>query len=41
MVWIDFSVADLKFNYSGKFKIKKTKPPLNFIGVMLRVTVTI
>jgi len=32
MVWIDFSVSDLKFNYTGKFKIKKIKPPLNFIG---------
>jgi len=35
LVWIDFSVSNLKFNYTGKFKIKKIEPPLNFIGDQL------
>ena len=32
MVWINFSISNLKFNYTGKFKIKKIKAPLILIG---------
>jgi hypothetical protein len=31
VVWEDFSVSDLKLYYMGKFIIKKSTPPLNFI----------
>ena len=32
LVWMDFSVSDLKFNYRGRFKIKFSKIPFKFIG---------
>ncbi len=32
MVWIDFLMSEIKFNYTGKFKIKYSKMPLNYIG---------
>jgi hypothetical protein len=32
MVWIDFSVSDLKLQYIAGSKVKKIKSPLTFIG---------
>jgi len=32
IVWIDFSVSDLKFNYTGKSKIKFLNFPVKLIG---------
>ncbi len=32
MVWMNFKVSDMKFNYTEKFKITIIKSPLNFIG---------
>ena len=32
MVWVDFSVSDLKINYMGTGRIKLIKTPLRYIG---------
>jgi len=32
MVWMNFSVSDLKVKYMGKIKIRKIELPFNLIG---------